>query len=313
MLAYTLRRLLQAIPVLVGVTLLVTLLVNIIPGDPATSMVGESVTPEILQAIRDRFALDKPFYVQWGLFLKRLAAFDFGRSYITGEAIAPAFAARLPYTMILAFAAMLYASILGVTLGTLSALRRNTWIDRLCQYFVVAGISMPVFFLGLLLLFVFSVKLRWVGGQGFHSPLSLILPAITLGTQSAALIARVTRSAVLDILSLEHVAFARAKGLPEGKVLLRHVLYNAAIPVFTVILLDLGSYLSGSVITETIFGWPGIGSYMFHEGIERRDFPVIQASVFFCAALFLALNFLTDLFYAFFDPRVREEIERGGA
>lgn len=312
MLAYAFRRILQAVPVLLGVTLLVSFLVNIIPGDPATSMVGEAVTPEILQAIRDRFALDQPFLVQWWRFLKRMVQLDFGHSFITGDAIGPSFAARLPYTALLAFSAMLYATILGVTLGTLSALYRNSWIDRACSVFVVAGISMPVFFLGLLLLFVFTVKLGWVSGRGFDSPLSLILPALTLGTQSAALIARVTRSSVLDTLSLEHVVFARAKGMPEYKVILRHVLYNAALPVFTVVLLDLGSYLSGSVITETIFGWPGIGSYMYHEGIERRDFPVIQASVFFCATLFLALNLVTDLLYALFDPRIRDEVTAGG-
>ncbi len=309
MFKFLLKRILSLIPVLIGVTLIASFLVYIIPGDPATSMAGEAVNPEILQKIRDHYGLDKPFIHQYFIFLKRVVTFDFGESFITGDNIGEVILERLPNTFILAISAMIYASVLGVFIGVVSALNRNTWIDRLAQYFLLLGISTPVFFLGLILIFIFSVKLKLFSGTGFNNIYSLILPAITLGTQSAAIIARITRSTILDVLPLDHVRFAKAKGLSYHKIILKHVLYNSSIPILTMIVLDLGSYLNGSVITETIFGWPGIGSYIFYDGIMKRDFPVIQAVVFLGALIFLLANLLTDIIYFYLDPRLKSKID----
>jgi ABC-type dipeptide/oligopeptide/nickel transport system permease component len=280
-----------------------------IPGDPATAIAGDAVSPEILAKIRTQLGLDRPFYQQVFVFMKRMFQLDFGVSFITGEKISTALLERFPHTLILAFSAMLFATLSGVTIGVISALHRNTWIDRAAQYFVLIGISTPVFFLGLLLLFLFTIYFRLLPSIGDPSPWGLILPAITLGTQSAALFARITRSTMLDILPKDHVKFAKARGIGNYAVLFRHVLLNASIPIITLIVLDLGSYLNGSVITETVFGWPGIGSYIYYDGILKRDFPVIQAVLFLGAIIFLAANFFSDMINIMIDPRLRNSEE----
>lgn len=303
------RRLLETLPVIIGVTLVAALLVHLIPGDPVTAMAGESSDPLVLERIREHYGLDRPFHQQYIDYVNRLAHLDFGRSFITGERIGPQLAERLPWTLALAGAAMLFATISGISLGLISAHFRNQWLDRLCQGAALAGISTPVFFLGLILLYIFSVRWQILPGAGSTTALAIILPAITLGAQSAALIARITRSTVLEILPMDHVTFARARGVSRFGILVRHVSANAAPPIFTVALLDLGSYLNGSVITETVFGWPGIGSYVFYEGILKRDFPVIQAVVCLGALAFILANLSSDLIHSWLDPRVREQNE----
>jgi ABC-type dipeptide/oligopeptide/nickel transport system permease component len=304
MLAFVTRRLLLAVPTLFGVLVVVFLLLYIAPGDPVMEMVGERADAETIARLRAELRLDDPVPVQFAHYAGGVLTGDLGTSYITGRPIARDILERFPKTLQLATAAMLLAAALGITIGVLSARRPGSAFDRLAMGGAYLGISFPVYWVGLILILVFAVTLRWLPPSGFGRVEYLILPALALGTRSIAFLARMTRSAMLEVLSSDFVRTARAKGLRERVVLGRHALRNALIPIITVLGLDFGYYLTGSILTETIFSWPGIGRYVVN-AIARRDLPAIQGSVLFLSLVFVLVNLMTDLLYAKADPRVR--------
>ena len=303
---FILRRLLLAVPTLVGVLVVVFLLLYVAPGDPVQEMVGERADPETIARLRRELRLDDPLHVQFGHYAGGVLRGDLGTSYITGRPIVGDIAERFPKTLLLAASAMVLAAITGITIGVASARRPGGWIDRLSLGAAYLGISFPVYWVGLLLILLFAVTLRWLPPSGYGSIEFLILPALALGSRSIAFLARVTRSAMLEVLGSEFVRTARAKGLAERAVVIRHAFRNALIPVITVLGLDFGYYLTGSILTETIFSWPGLGRYVVN-AISRRDLPAIQGSVLFLSVVFVAVNLITDLAYAKADPRVAYE------
>jgi peptide/nickel transport system permease protein len=308
---YILKRVLLFIPTLLGITLITFVLMQSLPGDPVQNMVGERATPETIARIRKELGVDKPLPVQYFLYLKRISQGELGRSLFTNRTIADDLVQKFPNTLKLALAAMFFASVIGIGMGVLSAVKRGTLWDRFITLVTVGGISVPVFWLGLALMLVFAFHLRWLppSGMGNGSLVYIILPAATLGTFSLSYIARVTRSSMLESLSQPYVAAARAKGLAEPAVVLKHALKNSLIPIVTLIGLDLGSYLNGAVLTETIFGWDGLGRYAL-DGIIKRDYPIIMGVVLFGAVVFVAMNLLVDISYHFLDPRVRVKGEQ---
>src|SRR5260221_689276 len=301
--AFVLRRLLLAVPTLFGVLIVAFLLLYLAPGDPVQAMVGERRDSATIARLRQELRLNDPLPVQFGHYVAAIAKGDLGRSYITNRPIRKDIVERFPKTLQLAGAAMLLATVLGVTLGVLSARVPGGIIDRFGLGVAYLGISFPVYWVGLLLILLFAVTLHWLPPSGFGGLRYLALPALALGMRSIAFLARMTRSAMLDSLSADYVRTARAKGLRESIVVGRHALRNALIPIITVLGLDFGSYLTGSILTETIFSWPGIGRYVVN-AIARRDLPAIQGSVLFLSAVFVLVNLLTDVAYAKADPRV---------
>ncbi|HUJ19116.1 MAG TPA: ABC transporter permease [Nitrospirota bacterium] len=303
---YILKRLLLFIPTLLGITVITFLLMRSMPGDPVTIMAGERATPETIARIRAVLGQDRPVALQYFNYLKDIATGELGRSIYTNRKVADDLLQKFPNTVKLAFAAMLFASVFGVSMGVFSAVRQGTWWDRAMTLLSVGGISIPVFWLGLALMLLFAFKLRWLppSGMGNGDPVYLILPAVTLGTFSLSYIARITRSSMLESLAQPYIAAARAKGLTETRVVLKHGLKNSLIPIVTLIGLDLGSYLNGAVLTETIFGWDGLGRYAL-DGILKRDYPVIMGVVLFGAVVFVSMNLLVDISYRLLDPRIR--------
>ena len=303
---YILKRIVLFIPTLLGITLITFFLIRSLPGDPVANMVGERATPETVARIRAEIGIDKAPPVQYLLYLKRLFRGELGRSLFTNRKISDDLMQKFPNTVKLALTAMLFASILGIGMGVFAAVKHGTGWDRLVTLISVGGISVPVFWLGLALMLLFAFYLRWLppSGMGNGDFSYIILPAATLATFSLSYIARVTRSSMLESLSQPYVATARAKGLSESEVVLKHALKNSLIPIVTLIGLDLGSYLNGAVLTETIFGWDGLGRYAL-DGIMMRDYPVIMGVVLFGAVVFVSLNLLVDISYHFLDPRVR--------
>jgi len=300
------RRLLLAIPTLFGVLVVAFLLLYVAPGDPVEAMVGERADSATIARLRAELHVDDPLPQRFGHYVSRVAVGDLGRSYITNRPITQDIRERFPKTLQLAGAAMLLATVLGITLGVLSARRPGGFADRFALGLAYLGISFPVYWVGLLLILLFAVTLHWLPPSGYGSLRFLVLPALTLGMRSIAFLARMTRSAMLEALSADFVRTARAKGLNEWVVTLKHALRNALIPVITVLGLDFGAYLTGSILTETIFSWPGIGRYVVN-AISRRDLPAIQGSVLFLSTVFVLVNLLTDLAYAKADPRVSYE------
>jgi len=303
---YIAKRMLLFIPTLFGITLITFFLMQALPGDPVQGMAGERASPETLARIRAELGQDKPLALQYIGYVKLLAQGELGRSYYTNRRIADDLVQKFPNTVKLAVAAILFASVGGIGIGVIAAMKRGTVWDRLLTILSVGGISIPVFWLGLALMLIFALYLQWLppSGMGNGDPAYMILPAVTLGTFSLAYIARVTRSSMLEALSQPYVAAARAKGLSETTVVLKHALKNSLIPVITLIGLDLGSYLNGAVLTETIFGWDGLGRYAL-DGIMKRDYPIIMGVVLFGALVFVTINLLVDISYHFLDPRVR--------
>jgi peptide/nickel transport system permease protein len=301
---YVLKRILLFIPTLLGITLITFVLMQSLPGDPVSGMAGDRASPETIARIRAELGQDRPLALQFVGYLKLLGQGELGRSYYTNRRVGDDLLQKFPNTVKLALAAMLFASILGIGLGVWSAVKHGTAWDKLITLVSVGGISLPAFWLGLALMLVFSFYLQWLPPSGMGGPLHLILPAATLGTFSLSYIVRVTRSSMLETLSQPYVAAARAKGLPERTVVLKHALRNSLIPVVTLIGLDLGSYLNGAVLTESIFGWDGLGRYAL-DGIIKRDYPVIMGVVLFGALVFITMNLLVDLSYHVLDPRVR--------
>ncbi len=303
---YILKRLILFVPTLLGISLITFILMKHLPGDPVVGMVGERATPETISRIRAELGLDKPLPYQYAIYLKRICTGQFGRSIYTNRKISDDLVQKFPNTVKLALTAMFFASVLGISMGVFSAVNRGTLLDRIVTLVSVGGISVPVFWLGLALMLLFSFYLRWLppSGMGNGSFIYVILPAATLATFSLSYIARVTRSSMLETLSQPYVAAARAKGISETAVVIKHALKNSLIPIVTLIGLDLGSYLNGAVLTETIFGWDGLGRYAL-DGIIKRDYPVIMGAVLFGALIVVAVNLVVDISYHYLDPRVR--------
>lgn len=331
---YILKRLLGLIPVLFGITLAVFLLLRLIPGDPAIVLAGERATPDQIEALRNQLGLNQPLVLQYFAFLGNLLRLNLGNSLISGIPILEEIRTRWTATFELAIAAMLVAVLLGIPLGVLAAVNKNRWLDQLTMGGSLVGVSLPVYWLGLLLIYLFSITLNWLPPSGrigvesglnfqpitgfyvldallrFNLPVlgdvlaHLILPALTLGTIPLAIVARITRSTMLDVLGQDYIRTAEAKGLPNRLVIFRHALKNALLPINTTIGLQFGTLLGGAILTETIFSWSGIGSWIY-DGILARDYPVVQGGVVFVAIVFVLINLLVDLSYAFVDPRVQ--------
>lgn len=304
---FIIRRLLLSIPTLFGVLVVAFLLLYVAPGDPVESMVGERADSATIVRLRAQLHLDDPLPKRFALYVKGAVTGDLGNSYITNRPITQDIRERFPKTLQLAGAAMLLATTLGVTLGIFSARRPGGLADRFALAVAYLGVSFPVFWVGLLLILLFAVTLRWLPPSGYGSLRFLVLPALALGTRSIAFQARMTRSAMLDALGADFIRTARAKGLGEWTVTAKHAFRNALIPVITVLGLDFGSYLTGSILTETIFSWPGLGRYVVN-AISRRDLPAIQGAVLFLSVVFVLVNLLTDLAYAKADPRVSYDL-----
>lgn len=299
-------RLALLVPTLLGVLVVTFLLLYVAPGDPVQAMVGERADAETIARLRAELHLDDPLPVQFVRYAGGVLQGDLGRSYITQRPIVRDLIERFPATLRLAGAAMLFATLVGVSMGVYGAWRPGSWADRVTALIAYAGVSFPVYWVGLLLILVFAVQLRWLPPSGSGGFSYLILPAITLGMRSIAFLSRMTRAAMQEVLRSDFVRTARAKGLGERRVVLRHALRNALLPVVTVLGLDFGSYLTGSILTETIFSWPGVGRYVL-TAIEKRDLPAVQGSILFLSLVFVMVNLITDLVYAKVDPRVAYE------
>jgi peptide/nickel transport system permease protein len=304
MLRYLARRLLLTIPVLLGVATLVFSLIHLIPGDPAQAMLGDGASQEDVAELRGRLGLDRPLIVQYGSFLKGVVRGDLGVSLRNDQPVARQIVQRMPATAELAFAAMAAAVLIALPLGIIAAVWRGTAIDFGAMTLSLVGISIPNFWLGPLLAIIFSVQLGWlpVGGSGTLA--HLVLPAITLGAALAAILARMTRASLLEELHEPYVLAARAKGVSRTRAVLRHALRNSLIPIVTILGLQFGVVLTGAIITETIFAWPGIGRLLI-QSISFRDYPTVQGCVLLIAVTYVGVNLITDLTYGFLDPRIR--------
>jgi ABC-type dipeptide/oligopeptide/nickel transport system permease component len=298
-------RLVSALLVMLGVVCLVFLLIHLIPGDPVDVMLGESARPADRAALRTSLGLDQPIGTQLSGYLSGVLRLDLGTSLHSNQPVSQLLANRIPATLQLAFAALTCALVLALPLGLLAAIRRGTGWDWGAMGFSTLGVSIPNFWLGPLLILCFSLWLGWTPVSGRETAVSLILPAVTLGTGFAAILARMIRSSLLEILGEDFVRTARAKGLAEGQVLWRHAMRNAWLPVLTLIGMQLGALLGGAVVTEVVFDWPGIGSLMI-DAIQRRDYPVVQGCVLFVSLAYVLVNTLTDMLYGVVDPRIRQ-------
>ena len=303
---YLLRRLLLTVPVLLGVATLVFALIHLVPGDPAQSMLGESASPDEIARLRTTLGLDKPLLAQYRAYLAGVARGNLGTSYRFGTPVTQEIRKRLADTAILAVSAMAVAIVFAIPLGIVAAVFRGRLPDHAAMTLALAGISMPSFWLGPLLAILFAVRLGWLPVSGSGTPAHLVLPAVTLGTALSAILARMTRSSVIEELRELYVMAARARGLSRSRAVLRHAFRNSLIPVVTIIGLQFGAVLTGTIITETIFGWPGVGRLLI-QAINFRDYPLVQGCILFISVTYVAMNLITDLTYGFLDPRIRFE------
>ena len=332
MLRYVVRRLLLLVPILLGVSVLIFFWIRLLPGSPAESLLGERATPELVAAYKERYGLDEPIYEQYVKYLRSIGHFDFGVSVATHRQVTDEIKDRFPATVELAVGAMLFASLVGIPLGFLAAKKYGGVFDHASLFVSLIGISIPIFFLAIILKYVFAVRLGWLPSVGridvtieaehptnfyildaiitrdwatlWDAIQHLILPAIALGSIPLAILARITRASVLDVQNEDYVRTARAKGLAPRTVDRRHVLRNAMLPISTIIGLQVGLLLSGSVLTETVFAWPGMGSWL-RDAIFNRDYPVLQGGILFLAFVFVMVNLIVDISYAFINPRIR--------
>jgi peptide/nickel transport system permease protein len=314
MTVYVVRRLAASVVVLFGVSIVVFLTLKLVPGDAAYVLAGPNASAEDIERVRQSLGLDKPVPVQYATWLGRALQGDLGRSLELHEPVLNLVLSRYGNTLLLAVAAMVFAGVTGILAGTLAALRPHTLLDRLVMLVTLTANSTPSFWLGLVLILIFSLTLHWLPSSGMDSARGdggtfdvlqhLVLPAVTLGAISSALIARMTRASLLEVLTQEYVLVARAKGLREGLLVRRHALKNALLPVLTILGLQMGSLLGGAVITETIFSWPGIG-FQLYRGIALRDVPLVQGAALVVAISFVVINLLVDLLYSYLDPRIR--------
>ncbi|MGH7323461.1 MAG: nickel ABC transporter permease [Candidatus Rokuibacteriota bacterium] len=305
MLTYVRRRLLLAVPVVFGVSVVVFSIVHLLPGDPVLAILsGANATPEQVAELRAQLRLEDPLVVQYLRFLGRAATGDFGRSIFSRRPVIDEIADQLPATLQLAGTAILIAAIIGLALGVMAAVRHNTWIDRLAMLMALGGVSMPSFWLGLLLILIFSLQLGWLPATGQGGLSRLVLPAATIGLNYSAVIARLVRSSLLEVLRNNYIVTARAKGLSERPVVLKHALGNALIPVTTIIGVQLGNLLAGAIIVETVFSRQGMGRLAVTAVLDK-DYPLIQGVVLVSALGYVVVNLLVDLSYSVFDPRIR--------
>jgi peptide/nickel transport system permease protein len=312
MLSYITRRLIMAIPVLLGASFVVFASVRFIPGDPAIALAGELATPAYIAQVRESMGLDEPLLVQYGIYLQRAVQGDLGQSVRSRAPVTVEVLDRAPRTLQLAAISLVLSAAIGIPIGVISATRANTWIDAGSMLFALLGVSMPIFWLGLMLMGLFSVQLpNWLGLDGPILPptgtetwKNFLMPAVTLAANSMAIQARMTRATMLDILRSDYVRTARAKGVKERNVIYKHALRNALVPIVTIIGLQFGTLLGGAVITETVFAWPGIGRLLI-EAIRNRDYPIIQGAVLFITVGFVLVNLLVDILYAYLNPRIR--------
>ncbi|GIL12363.1 MAG: peptide ABC transporter permease [Chloroflexota bacterium] len=329
---YIIRRALESVPVIIGVSILVFMLLRLIPGDPAIAILGERATPENIAAIRERLGLNKPLPEQYIIWIGNLLQGDLGNTVRGNIPIANELRSRFPATIELSLVAITLATVIGVPMGIFSAVRRNSPVDTATMFGALLGVSVPIFVLGLLLIYLFGVQLKllpFIGRidsgikletrtglfvidsiltgnwEALQNTLShLILPAITLFTVPLAIIARITRSSMLEVLNQDYIRTARAKGLGERPVIFSHALRNALLPIVTIIGLQLGTLLSGAVLTETIYSWPGIGKWLF-DSIIARDYPIVQSVTLIVSLIYVIINFTVDILYALVDPRIR--------
>ena len=329
---YAIKRFLTIVPVLIGVSLIVFSFTHLIPGDPAVAMLGERATPQRVAEVRAQLGLDQPLYTQYFIYVGKILHGDLGTSILRGDPVLRDLVRRFPATVELATSAILIAILVGVPMGIISAVWRNSFFDGFSRLVALAGVSMPIFWLGLMLAWCFGVVLGWLP-TGFRlgtdvslvtvthfnildsllagnwsalvsSLRHLILPAIALSTIPMAVIARMTRASLLEVLSQDYIRTAESKGLPQRAVILRHAMRNALLPVMTVTGLQVGRLLAGAILTETIFSWPGIGLWIY-ESIQARDYPIVQGATLFIATIFVMVNLLTDVLYASVDPRIK--------
>ncbi|MES2709993.1 MAG: ABC transporter permease [Pseudomonadota bacterium] len=303
MLDYAIYRIAVLVPTLLAVSLAVFLVLHLVPGDPARNAAGPDAEEEDIELIREHYGLDQPLWRQYGTYLVRVAQGDLGESFRSRRPVLDELVRRLPATIELAGFAMLLAVIVGVGLGVTASMRPNSWLDQAIGALSAFGISVPVFFLGLLLMLLFAAKLQWLPPSGRAGWANLVLPVTTLGLPYVATFARVARSTMLEVLSEDYIRTARAKGLRGGAVIWRHALINAAIPLVTLLGIYFGRLLGGAVIVETIFAWPGLGRYMV-DGIIQRDLQVVQGCILFFATAIIAVNLVVDLLYSVLDPRI---------
>jgi peptide/nickel transport system permease protein/oligopeptide transport system permease protein len=306
MLSYIVKRFLAMIPVLIGISLLLFFMLRMLPGDPAQVLAGQMASPEEIETIRKQLGLDRPVYEQYLSYLGRLVRLDLGRSARTQNPVIEEIWARLPNTLLLAVVAIGLACLFGIPAGVISAVRSYTWVDYLVTVGALFGISMPVFWLGLMLVVVFAVILRWLPAGGTGTWQHVVLPSVTLASFVVAFITRMTRSTMLETLSLDYISTARSKGLREAVVVIKHALKNALIPIVTVVGLQFGLLLGGAVLTETVFAWPGIGRLIV-DSILARDYPVIQGTILIFGLLYILVNLAVDILYVVIDPRIRYE------
>ncbi len=332
MTTYIAKRLLMLLPVLLGISVTVFLIIHLIPGNPAQLMLGERATPEALAALEKQLGLDQPLHVQFFRFLGRVLTGDLGRSIRSNKPVISELAERFPATIELSFFSMFVAVVVGVSAGIISAVKRYSLFDHVSMFLALIGVSMPIFWLGLMLIWFFSVNLGWFPPSSrldvrffletytnfylidsllnrnlaafLNALWHLVMPALALGTIPMAIIARMTRSSMLEVLGQDYIRTARAKGLAQRVVVFRHALKNALLPVVTIVGLQFGFLLGGAILTETIFSWPGVGRYII-EGINERDYPVVQGTVLLIATTFVFVNLLVDILYTFIDPRIR--------
>ena len=301
---YVVKRILVSIPVLLGVVLIIFLMLNVVPGDPVTLMMGEHIKPELIEMFRERMHLDDPVLVRFVAYVKDALHGDFGISYKLNREISDLIMIAFPHTIKLTVFAALVAWIIGIPAGIISAVKQNTIIDRIFMGFSLLGVSMPVFLVGLLMQYVFAYKLGVLPVTGYSSFRYFIMPAIVLGWSSAGTIARLVRSNLLEILKNDFIRTARAKGLKENAIIIGHAMKNAMLPVVTMMAIQVSGLLGGAVMTESIFGIPGIGRICF-DAIDARDMPLLQGSVIFMTTIVIIGNLVADLLYSFLDPRIR--------
>lgn len=306
MLRYLIRRVLLTIPVLIGVATLVFSLIHLVPGDPAQAMLGDGASPQDIAELRTSLGLDKPLLEQYVTFMRQAAVGDLGQSFRTGQPVTTMIAERLPATAELALAAMLVAILIALPLGVIAAVWRGTAADYGAMTFALAGVSIPNFWLGPVLAIVFAVELGWLPVSGRGTLAHLVLPAVSLGLALAAILARMTRASLLDELRELYVRAARARGVSRPAAIAGHALRNSLIPLLTIVALQFGAVLTGAVITETIFAWPGIGRLLI-QSIGFRDYPMVQGCILLIAVTYVTVNLVTDMLYGVLDPRIRLE------
>ena len=334
MINYIIKRLLALIPILIGVAVIVFLIVHLIPGGPAQTMLGERATDEALQRLREQMGLNDPLPVQFWRYVKDLLRGDLGRSIMSNNPVSLELSQRFPATLELSFFAMVFAVVVGIPAGIFASVNQNSWFDNLSMLIALIGVSMPIFWLGLMFIWLFAVELGWfppssrIGVGMDFTPITnlyvidsiiqlnfsalkdilrhLVLPAVALGTIPMAIIARMTRSSMLEVLRKDFIRTAYAKGLKRKIVIFKHALKNAMVPIITVVGLQFGVLLGGAVMTETIFSWPGLGKYLV-DAIYARDFPIVQGGILFFAGVFVIVNLIVDLSYALVDPRIQYE------